>query len=305
MYHEPVLLKESIEGLAIRPSGTYVDATFGGGGHSRAILDHLTNGRLIAFDQDDDTRDNTIKDNRFMLINANYRYIKNFLSYLGTIPVDGIIADLGISSYQIDTPERGFSTRHEAELDLRMDKNKAFSARQLINQYQEDQLKQVFSNYGEIRNASRLASLIIQKRQDKSIDSTGELKEIILPLAPKGKDYQYMAKVFQALRIEVNQELDSLKTLLQKSVELLNEGGRMVVIAYHSLEDRIVKNFLRSGNFEGNLSKDFYGVVQTPFRLITTKAIVPDESELERNPRSRSARLRIAERKTISNASIQ
>ena len=227
MYHEPVLLNASIEGLAIRPSGIYVDATFGGGGHSRAILDHLTDGRLIAFDQDDDTRDNNIEDDRFMLINANYRYIKNFLDYLGLIPIDGIIADLGVSSHQIDTAERGFSTRQEAELDLRMDRNNPFTAKQLINEYGKEQLREVFSNYGEIRNASRLAATIINHREKQSINTTKELGEIVRTLAPRGKDNQFMARVFQSLRIEVNQELDDLKVFLQKSVELLNVGGRM------------------------------------------------------------------------------
>jgi 16S rRNA (cytosine1402-N4)-methyltransferase len=297
MYHEPVLLNASVEGLVIRPSGRYVDATFGGGGHSKAILDHLTGGRLIAFDQDDDTRDNIIEDDRFMLINANYRYIKNFLDYLGLIPVDGIIADLGISSHQIDTAERGFSTRQDAELDLRMDRNNPFTAKHLINEYAEDQLKEVFSTYGEIRNASRLAALIVDKRRKQKINTTKDLGEMVRPLAPRGKDNQFMAKVFQSLRIEVNHELDHLKVFLERSVEVLNEGGRLVVIAYHSLEDRLVKNFLRSGNFEGKLEKDFYGNIQTPLKLINTRVIVADEQELKKNPRSRSARLRIAEKR--------
>jgi len=297
MYHEPVLLKESIEGLNIQPSGIYVDVTYGGGGHSRAILDHLKTGQLIAFDQDDDTRGNTIKDDRFMLINANYRYVKNFLSYHGLVPVDGILADLGISSHQIDTPDRGFSTRFEGELDLRMDKHNPLSAKILINQYQEDQLKKIFSWYGEIKNASRLAAIIVEQRQQKAINTTQDLREVIMPLAPKGKDHQYMARVFQALRIEVNQELESLKIFLEKSIEVLNKGGRLVVIAYHSLEDRLVKNFLKSGNFEGELEKDFYGNVETPFKLINKKPIIPGDQELETNPRSRSAKLRIAEKK--------
>ena len=296
MYHKPVLLRESIEGLAIQPSGIYVDATFGGGGHSKAILDHLTEGQLIAFDQDDDTRDNLIKDNRFMLINANYRYIKNFLRYHGVIPVDGILADLGISSHQIDTPGRGFSTRFDGELDLRMDKHNPLSAKRIINQYPEKQLRDIFSWFGEIKNASRLAALIVEHRQIKTIDTTQDLREIIIPLAQKGKDHQYLARVFQALRIEVNQELEALKIFLLRSTEVLKQGGRLVVIAYHSLEDRLVKNFLRSGNFEGTLRKDFYGNVETPFRLINKKPIIPGDQELEQNPRSRSAKLRIAEK---------
>jgi len=296
MYHEPVLLRESIEGLDIQPSGIYVDVTYGGGGHSKAILDHLTSGKLIAFDQDDDTRNNTIKDDRFIMINANYQYIKNYLRYQGMIPVDGILADLGISSHQIDTPERGFSTRFDGELDLRMDKRNPFSARHLINQYTEVELKKIFYWYGEIKNSSRLASVIVEQRHHKAINTTNDLREIIMPLAPRGKDHQYMARVFQALRIEVNQELETLKTFLEKSVELLNQGGRLVVIAYHSLEDRLVKNFMKSGNFEGKLEKDFYGNVEAPFKLINKKPITPDEQELDANPRSRSAKLRIAEK---------
>lgn len=296
MYHKPVLLKESIEGLNIDPAGIYIDATFGGGGHARAILDHLTSGQLIAFDQDDDSRDNIIKDDRFMLINANYRYIKNFLRYHAAIPVDGILADLGISSHQIDTPERGFSTRYDGELDLRMDKRNPFNARLLLKQYPENQLKKIFSMYGEIENSSRLAAAIVEKRQQQEISTTRELREVIIKLAPRGKDHQYFARVFQALRIEVNQELEGLKSFLEKSAEVLKEGGRLVVIAYHSLEDRLVKNFLKSGNFEGKLHKDFYGNVEKPFKLIGNKPLIPDDVELERNPRSRSAKLRIAEK---------
>lgn len=296
MYHRSVLLKESVDGLAIRPDGIYVDATFGGGGHSREILARLTTGSLFAFDQDEDALANKPEDSRFTLITNNFRFIRNFLKLYRAVPVDGILADLGISSHQIDTPERGFSIRFEGRLDLRMDRRKSRSARDVVNTYPEDRLALVFKEFGEIRHASKAAALIVRHRKNKSIETTEELKAVLQSCAEKGKENKFFAQVFQALRIEVNQETEALREFLLQGQDLLKPGGRMVIISYHSIEDKLVKNFFRSGNFTGEVGKDFYGNPQAPFKTINRKAIVPDDQEIEANPRARSARLRIAEK---------
>ncbi len=296
-FHESVLLKESIEALSIKPDGVFVDATFGGGGHSKEILKRLgEKGRLYAFDQDEDAIKNSIEDPRFIMINNNFRYLKNFLKLYKAIPVDGIIADLGISSHQIDTPDRGFSTRYEGNLDMRMDRRATFSAKELVNNYDEERLTAVFANYGEIRNALKLANIIVSERKEKEIKTTGELKEIIRPCIFKGNENKYLAQVFQALRIEVNHELESLQEFLKQSNEILSKGGKLVVISYHSLEDKLVKNFFRSGNFMGEVIKDFYGNPLLPLKAINRKPIVATVAELSINNRARSAKLRIAEK---------
>jgi 16S rRNA (cytosine1402-N4)-methyltransferase len=296
MYHTPVLLNESIDGLAIKPEGTYVDVTYGGGGHSRAILERLTTGRLIAFDQDLDVIGNALIDKRFQLLNQNFKYLKNFLRLHNAIPVNGILADLGISSHQIDNPERGFSTRFEGDIDFRMDRRKQLSGREVINTWDEQELIRIFAVYGEVPNPKKLATNIINYRANKEIITTEDLKEAIGNCAPKGKEFRYQAQVFQALRIEVNGELDALKELLLQSKDVLAPGGRLVVLTYHSLEDRLVKNFIKTGNFEGILEKDFYGNPLTPLKRISRKPITPSEEELKENSRARSAKLRISEK---------
>lgn len=297
MYHVPVLLNECIEGLNIRPDGVYVDVTYGSGGHSRKILEKLTTGKLIAFDRDMDVDQNLIEDARFIFIQQNYRYLKNFLKFKGIFQIDGLLADLGISSWQIDQADRGFSTRLEGSLDMRMDQGQELNAATLVNSYTENQLLNIFYQYGEISNARRLMAEIIQERAIQQIKTTEELKKIALRVAPRGKENQYLSKVFQAIRIEVNEELESLRELLINATDLLGPGGRMVVIAYHSLEDRLVKNFFRTGNFEGTPVKDFFGRQIAPLSPVNRKAIPPSESEIKKNPRSRSAKLRIAEKK--------
>ena len=296
MYHTPVLLNESINGLAINPEGTYVDATYGGGGHSRAIMEQLTTGRLIAFDQDVDVLTNTISDDRFLLLNQNFKYLKNFLRLHDAIPVDGILADLGISSHQIDNPERGFSTRFEGDIDFRMDRRKQLNGRVVINTWDEYELLRIFAEYGEVPNPKKLATNIINYRTNKEIITTEDLKEAIGNCAPKGKEFRYQAQVFQALRIEVNGELDALKELLIQATDVLAPGGRLVVLTYHSLEDRLVKNYIKTGNFKGILEKDFYGNPLTPLKRISRKPITPSDEELNENSRARSAKLRIAEK---------
>lgn len=296
-YHNPVLLKECIEGLNINPAGIYVDVTFGGGGHSREILKHLTTGKLYAFDQDDDAVKNKIDDERFVLIKQNFRYLKNFLKMYNALPIDGLLADLGVSSHQFDEAERGFSIRFNAKLDMRMDQNGKVTAADVLNTYSEDELKRIFKLYGEVDNAGYLASIIFHNRKDKHIDTVNDLKMMITKCVKKGRENQYYAQVFQALRIEVNRELDVLQELLTQSLEVLKPGGRLVVISYHSLEDRLVKNIMRSGKFEGEVEKDFYGNQLTPFKQITKKPIVPSVEENEINSRARSAKLRIAEKK--------
>lgn len=293
-YHKPVLFKESVNGLDVKPDGIYVDVTFGGGGHSREILKKLKTGRLVAFDQDEDALKNALKDERFTLVNANFRFLKNFLMYYKALPVDGIIADLGISSHQIDDPDRGFSTRFDSELDLRMDRKGKLDAKNILNDYSSEEISALFFKYGEMQNAKRLANAIVQYRKDKKIHTVRDLKNAIGKFAEKGKENKFYAKVFQALRIEINNEMDSLKDMLLQSTEVINPGGKLVVISYHSLEDRLVKNFMRAGNFEGIAEKDFYGNEITPFKMITRKPIVPGQGELDRNKRARSAKLRIA-----------
>ncbi len=294
-YHRPVLLQSCIEGLNIKAGGTYVDVTFGGGGHSALILENLTDGKLIAFDQDPDAANNLPDDDRLLFINQNFRYMKNFLKLQGAIPVDGIMADLGISSWQIDQPERGFSTRFHGPLDMRMDKQSVLSAREVLNEYEKNELVRVFRLYGELRNAHKIAEEIAFHRKTESLETTEQLKQILQKLAPRGKENKFFAQVFQALRIEVNNELDVLKEFLKQSVEVLKPGGRLVVISYHSLEDRLVKNFIKAGNFEGEQEKDFFGNVLAPLKA-KGKLIVPGEKEQNENPRSRSAKLRIAEK---------
>ena len=297
MYHKPVLLHESIALLDIHPDGTYVDATFGGGGHSREILNKLDKGRLFAFDQDEDAGRNILPDERFNLIPQNFRYMKNFLKILGITTVDGILADLGISSWQIDRKERGFSTRSEGELDMRMDPNQERTASYVIHEYSEKELSDILYHYGEIGNARQLARKIVQAREEQSIRTTTQLASLAAGLAPRGKENQYLAQVFQAIRIEVNEELEALKELLVQSVDMLAPGRRIVIIAYHSLEDRLVKNFFQAGNFTGEKEKDFYGNSLSPLEPVIRKVVRPSAEEMQENPRSRSARLRAAEKK--------
>ena len=296
IYHKSVLLEESIEALAIRPDGIYVDATYGGGGHARAILEKMQGGRLVAFDQDEDAIKNRLDDPRLIMVNNNFRFLRNFLKLHHASPVDGILADLGISSHQIDKPERGFSTRFDGMLDMRMDRKKKQSAKDIVNHYGEQNLADLFYAYGEIRNSRKLASRIVEARKIKPVETTGALKEIANTCAERGKEFKYQAQLFQALRIEVNQEMEALREFLKQAAQALKPGGRIVVISYHSLEDKLVKNYFRSGNFEGTIEKDFFGNVITPLKVITRKAIVPGDSEIEENNRSRSAKLRIAEK---------
>jgi 16S rRNA (cytosine1402-N4)-methyltransferase len=296
VFHRSVLLKESIEALLLQPGGIYVDATYGGGGHAKEILEKLEDGKLFAFDQDEDAMKNKIEDSRLTLIHQNFKYLKNFLKLYKAVPVDGILADLGISSHQIDVPERGFSTRYDGILDMRMDTKHKLMAKDVLQEYDEEQLFRVLKDYGEIRNAKKIAKVIVEKRKSSSIKTTMELKEILQPLSERGKENKFFAQVFQALRIEVNQELETLKDLLEQSTEVLKTGGRLVVISYHSLEDKLVKNYFRAGNFEGEISKDFYGNPLVPLRVMTRKAIVPGAGEIADNSRARSARMRVAEK---------
>ncbi len=297
MYHIPVLLHESIEGLNIKPTGNYVDVTFGGGGHSREILKNLTGGRLLAFDQDADSEANKIAADNFIFAAANFRFLSNFLRYHEMEKVDGILADLGVSWHQFDAEQRGFSFRFDSELDMRMNQSAKLTAKQVVNEYTDQQLITIFREYGEIQNAFKLVQTIVNARSQGELVSTKQLVEAIRFLIPKQIENKYLAQVFQALRIEVNQEIENLKRMLLQCVDSLNVGGRLVVISYHSLEDRLVKNFMRSGNFEGELEKDFYGNVNCPFEQISRKVIFPSELELKENPRARSAKLRIAEKK--------
>jgi len=296
-YHNPVLLKESIEGLAVRADGTYVDVTFGGGGHSAEILKRLKSGRLIAFDQDEDAiKNNAINDEKFELIHQNFRFLKDNLKLKGIDFVDGIIADLGVSSHQFDDPERGFSTRFNTRLDLRMDKKNELSALIILNTYTVDQLKEIFALYGELKNAKKIARDIDFFRRKEPLTHAGQLKNILKNHYQEGRENKFLAKVFQALRIMVNDELEALKELLLQVIDILKSKGRLVVISYHSLEDRLVKNFMKSGNMEGLIMKDFFGNILTPFHMITKKPLVPDILEMKNNNRSRSAKLRIAEK---------
>lgn len=295
-YHNPVLLKEAVDGLSIRPDGVYVDVTFGGGGHSREILGRLgPEGKLFGFDQDSDALKNAIDDDRFVLINNNFRYLKRFLRFYGHDTVDGILGDFGVSSHQFDVAERGFSTRFDADLDMRMDRDGALSAQTVVNEYGEKELQKVFAEYGELRNAAALARTIVEARKNDTIKTTVELKEVLQRFLPPHRQHKILAQIYQAIRIEVNQELESLKEFLLQTVDVLETGGRISLISYHSLEDRLVKRFIRNGLFEGEPEKDLYGRVDVPFKAVG-KLIVPTAEEISENSRARSAKLRIGER---------
>ena len=297
-YHVPVLLNESIEGMNLQPEGIYVDVTFGGGGHSKEILRQGDESiRLFSFDQDEDAEQNIVDDKRFTFVRSNFRYLYNFLRYHGVESVDGILADLGVSSHHFDDSERGFSFRFEGKLDMRMNKRAGMTAADVVNTYDEERLADIFYLYGELKNSRKLASSIIKARATKPIVTIGDFLEIVKPMFGREREKKELAKVFQALRIEVNQEMEALKEMLSAATEALKPGGRLVVITYHSLEDRIVKNFMKTGNAAGKSEQDFFGNMQTPFRLVNNKVIVASEEEVTRNPRSRSAKLRIAEKK--------
>ena len=296
-YHVPVLLKESVDGLAIQPDGIYVDVTFGGGGHSREILSRLGKvGRLFGFDQDGDAEKNIVNDDRFTFVRSNFRYISQWMRYYGIKQIDGLLADLGVSSHHFDDETRGFSFRYDAPLDMRMNKRAGQTAADVLNNYTEEQLADVFYLYGELKNARRIAKTIVEARKQKAITTTGDLGEIAGTLMRTEREKKDLARLYQSLRIEVNHEMDALRDMLKGATALLREGGRLSVITYHSLEDRIVKNVMKSGNAEGRVEQDFYGRVSSPFQTVG-KLIVPDEEEQQRNPRSRSAKLRIAEKR--------
>lgn len=296
-YHQPVMLKECLDGLNIKADGVYVDVTFGGGGHSKAILELLgEKGKLIAFDQDPDAKANIIDDDRFIFVDQNFQFLKNQLRFLGIKKVDGILADLGVSSHQFDAADRGFSIRFDADLDMRMDQSREKDAQWILNNYEEADLHKIFGMYGELQNARTLASLIVKSRMIKPIHTVAELKEIIKPVVKRGKENQYYAQVFQALRIEVNEELEVLKSFLEQCAEILNKNGRLVVMSYHSLEDRLVKNYIAKGKFSGEVEKDLYGNYFTPLVAVNRKAIVASDEEIKINNRARSAKLRIAEK---------
>lgn len=296
-YHQPVMLEQCIEGLNIKPDGTYVDVTFGGGGHSRAILDQLSpKGKLIAFDQDNDAIENLPDDGRVIFVNHNFRFLKNFLQYYNIEKIDGLLADLGVSSHHFDIAERGFSFRQEAALDMRMNRNASLTAAEVVNEYSEEALRNIFYQYGELKEAGKLARAIVKSRQLKTFETTTQLSEALQVFTPRNGEHKFLAKVFQALRIEVNHEMESLRRLLEQSAEVLNPGGRLVVITYHSLEDRLVKNFIKAGNFDGKITRDLYGNYEAPFAAVYRNVIVPDEKETEENNRARSAKLRVAEK---------
>ncbi|MFD2582214.1 16S rRNA (cytosine(1402)-N(4))-methyltransferase RsmH [Pedobacter vanadiisoli] len=296
-YHVPVMLQPCIDGLNIKPDGVYVDVTFGGGGHSREILKHLgPKGTLIAFDQDPDAQANIPADDRFVFIDQNFGFLKNNLRLKGFRQVDGILADLGVSSHQFDVPERGFSIRHNADLDMRMDQHRNLTAAEILNTYTEDKLHKIFGIYGEVKNAKSLARAIVTARLEKPFTDINSLKSAISAYIPKGKENKYLAQVFQALRIEVNAEIQVLEDFLQQAAEVLKPGGHLVVMSYHSLEDRPVKNFMAKGKFQGEVEKDFFGNQQKPFNVITRKAIIATDEEIAQNNRARSAKLRIAEK---------
>lgn len=297
VYHVPVLLKQSIDGLAIRPEGIYVDVTFGGGGHSREILKQLSGrGHLYSYDQDPDAEKNIMENEHFTFVRSNFRFLQNFMQYYGVEQVDGILADLGVSSHHFDDAGRGFSFRFEGLLDMRMNQRAGKTAADIVNEYPEEKLADIFYLYGELKNSRKLASLLVKSRAKQSIQTIGDFLDIVQPLFGREREKKELAKVFQALRIEVNQEMTALKEMLLAAISLLKPGGRLSVITYHSLEDRMVKNIMKTGNIEGKLRQDFFGRIETPFKLVNNKVIVPDEEELERNPRSRSAKLRIAEK---------
>ena len=296
-YHVPVLLKESVDGLEIKPDGVYVDVTFGGGGHSREILSRLgAGGRLYSFDQDEDAERNIVSDERFTFVRSNFRYLKNWMRYYGIEEIDGLLADLGVSSHHFDDESRGFSFRFDAPLDMRMNKRSGMTAADIVNNYSEEQLSDIFYIYGELKNARRIASAIVKARAEKHIETTSDLLQVLGINEDNGLWKKDAAKLFQALRIEVNHEMDALKEMLNGARDLICEGGRLSVITYHSLEDRLVKNMMKAGNVEGKVKQDFFGRTESPFRQIGGKVIVPDEEEQVRNPRSRSAKLRIGEK---------
>lgn len=296
VYHIPALLKESIDGLNIRPDGIYVDVTFGGGGHSMEILKMLKNGKLVAFDQDDDAEVNVPDDKRLLFLNQNFRFLRNNLHFNGISSIDGLIADLGVSFHQFDEPLRGFTFRQDAPLDMRMNKQGPVTAAHLLNTMDESSLANLFYSFGELTNSRRIASEIVAFRASKPLTTVRDITDAVGKLASPRQEHKFFAKLFQGLRIAVNHEIDFLKEMLEQALDMLNPGGRLVVITYHSLEDRVVKNFIRTGNFEGEEKKDFYGNIETPFRIITRKGITPGVEELSRNNRARSARLRVGEK---------
>lgn len=296
-YHTPVLLQQSIDGLAIDASGIYVDVTFGGGGHSREILRHLQGkGHLYSFDQDPDAEQNIISNPNFTFVRSNFRYLQNFMRYYGVEGVDGILADLGVSSHHFDDATRGFSFRFDGKLDMRMNKREGRTAADIVNTYPEEKLAGIFYLYGELKNSRKIASVLTKARAQQKIETIGDFLNLVKPLFGREREKKELAKVFQALRIEVNQEMEALKEMLQAAAEVLKPGGRLAVITYHSLEDRMVKNMLKTGNVEGKLKQDFFGRIESPFKLVNNKVIVPSDEEQESNPRSRSAKLRIAEK---------
>ena len=296
-YHVPVLLEESVDGLDIKPGGIYLDVTFGGGGHSKEILRRLdAEGRLFGFDQDEDAEKNIVDDERFTFVRSNFRYLRNWMRYYGVEQIDGLLADLGVSSHHFDDETRGFSFRFDAPLDMRMNKRDGKTAADVLNDYSEEQLSDIFYIYGELKNARRIAAAIVQARSEKRLETTGDLMKTTEKCFQREREKKEMAKMFQALRIEVNHEMDALKDMLYAACDLLREGGRLSVITYHSLEDRMVKNMMKAGNVEGKVEQDFFGRTDSPLRQIGSKVIVPSEEEQQRNPRSRSAKLRIAER---------
>lgn len=296
-YHIPVMLNECMEGLAIKPDGVYVDVTFGGGGHSREILSRLgEKGTLYGFDQDADAENNIPEDDRFVFVRSNFRYLSNFMRFHGETEIDGLLADLGVSSHHFDDKDRGFSFRFQGMLDMRMNTRAGKTAADILNTYTEEAISTLFYLYGELKNSRKLASVIVKARETKPLETTDEFLALITPYIGKDKEKKMLAQVFQALRIEVNDEMRALREMLQQAMRLLKPGGRLVVMTYHSLEDRLVKNFFKSGNFEGTISQDFFGNIQSPFRLINNKVITPSSEEVEVNPRSRSAKLRIAEK---------
>lgn len=298
VYHIPVLLNESIEGMNLHADGIYADMTFGGGGHSKEILRRMGEDcHLYSFDQDEDAEKNIVDDKRFTFVRSNFRYLRNFMRYYGVEQLDGILADLGVSSHHFDDSERGFSFRFDGKLDMRMNKRAGMTAADIVNTYDEEKLADVFYLYGELKNSRKLAATIAKARQQKQITTIGEFLDIIKPLFGREREKKELAKVFQALRIEVNHEMEALKEMLYEATDLLKPGGRLVIITYHSLEDRMVKNLIKAGNIEGKVEQDFYGNVQSPFRAVNNKVIVPTDEEVNQNPRSRSAKLRIAEKR--------
>ncbi len=297
VYHIPALLDACMAGLAVQPDGTYVDVTFGGGGHSRAILERLGDkGRLYAFDQDEDACVNRIEDNRFTFVRSNFRFLKNFMRYYDVDSIDGLLADLGVSFHHFDASERGFSFRFDGALDMRMNRRARTTAADIIESYTQEQLSDIFYLYGELRSARKIAGAVVSDRRVQKIDTTTRLVEVVSPYIDKRQEKKELAQLFQALRIEVNQEMEALRRMLLSACELVRPGGRIAILTYHSLEDRLVKNFFKTGNFEGRVEKDFFGRIESPLRPVNNKVIVPDDDEVIRNPRARSAKLRIAEK---------